>query len=91
MLNQIISAKGSSFVLAIGQESGRMEHLDIAIGNLGQWNTIPGHIEVVTSVWLLYIRKKLIRWLFPNAFKVPFLPFRRSGRWLEMKCNGKSQ
>ena len=50
MLNQIISAKGSSFVLAIGQESGRMEHLDIAIGNLGQWNTIPGHIEVVDDL-----------------------------------------
>ncbi len=50
MLNQIISAKGSGFVLAIGQESGRMEHLDIAIGDLGQWNTIPGHIEVVDDL-----------------------------------------
>jgi hypothetical protein len=50
MNNQSISLKGTDFIIDIGRRSGRMERLDISIADLGQWNTIPGRIEVVDEL-----------------------------------------
>ena len=50
MHDKMISLKSVGFSVDIGRRSGRMERLQIDRADFGQWNTIPGRLEIVDEL-----------------------------------------
>ena len=46
----IITLRGAGLTIGIARDTGRMEQLKLTRGGLGQWNTVPAHLEIVDEL-----------------------------------------